>query len=92
MPQYQPHASCQVSLSATPVSAALPAGVMLTVYHPCFYSCQIEEGTPFARWYSGGRDGVLPREPEAVEMFGMASHMLTAAGYEHYEVSTAQAA
>lgn len=47
---------------------------------------QVEEGTPFARWYAGGSSSSLPLEPDAVAMFEMASHMLAQAGYEHYEV------
>jgi oxygen-independent coproporphyrinogen-3 oxidase len=47
---------------------------------------QVEAGTPFARWYSG-QDSPLPQEPDAVAMFEAASATLTAAGYEHYEVS-----
>lgn len=46
---------------------------------------QVEQGTPFARWYSG-QDSPLPQEPEAVHMFEAAAATLTAAGYEHYEV------
>jgi hypothetical protein len=47
--------------------------------------CQVEEGTPFARWYTAGQ-APLPDEGQAVDMYEMASRMLTAAGYEHYEV------
>ena len=46
---------------------------------------QVEEGTPFARWYSPGR-APLPEEDSAAEMYRMASRTLRAAGYEHYEV------
>ncbi|KAF6249263.1 hypothetical protein COO60DRAFT_985055 [Scenedesmus sp. NREL 46B-D3] len=54
--------------------------------HRRFACCKVEEGTPFARWFSG--DGSpLPKEPEAVAMFEAASATLTAAGYEHYEIS-----
>ncbi|KAF6248357.1 radical SAM enzyme [Scenedesmus sp. NREL 46B-D3] len=54
--------------------------------HISVYDLQVEEGTPFARWFSG--DGSpLPKEPEAVAMFEAASATLTAAGYEHYEIS-----
>jgi oxygen-independent coproporphyrinogen-3 oxidase len=53
--------------------------------HCCCLCCQVEEGTPFARWFSG-EGSPLPKEPEAVAMFEAASATLTAAGYEHYEV------
>ena len=48
-------------------------------------SLQVEEGTPFARWYTAGKSP-LPDEGQAVAMYQMASRILTAAGYEHYEV------
>lgn len=50
---------------------------------------QVEQGTPFARWYgqeAGTQNSPLPQEPEAVAMFEAASATLAAAGYEHYEV------
>jgi coproporphyrinogen III oxidase-like Fe-S oxidoreductase len=55
---------------------------------------QVEEGTPFDRWYGGKQEGqsLLPPEPAAVAMFEAASATLTAAGYEHYEVRQAAAA
>lgn len=51
----------------------------------CDLALQVEEGTPFARWYTG-ENSPLPREPDAVAMFELASALLTGAGYEHYEV------
>lgn len=54
--------------------------------HISVYDLQVEEGTPFARWFSG-EGSPLPKEPEAVAMFEAASATLTAAGYEHYEIS-----
>lgn len=48
------------------------------------YDLQVEEGTPFGRWYTLG-EGPMPREEEAVEMFRAASEVLGSAGYEHYE-------
>jgi hypothetical protein len=47
---------------------------------------QVEEGTPFARWYPPGTSPLLPPEGEAAAMFELASSTLAAAGYEHYEV------
>ncbi len=46
---------------------------------------QVEEGTPFARWFEKGRLSFPPDE-EAAAMYSEAVAMLTAAGYEHYEV------
>ncbi len=46
---------------------------------------QVEEGTPFGRWYAAGQRP-LPLEDEAADMYVVASDMLRAAGYEHYEV------
>jgi coproporphyrinogen III oxidase-like Fe-S oxidoreductase len=55
--------------------------------HVSVYDLQVEEGTPFGRWYIPG-EGPMPREEEAVEMFKAASEVLRGAGYEHYEVSS----
>ena len=55
--------------------------------HVSVYDLQVEEGTPFARWYTPG-EGPLPREEDAAEMFRDASRALRDAGYEHYEVSS----
>lgn len=49
---------------------------------PC--AVQVEEGTPFARWYAGSP--ALPQEPDAVTMYELASSTLASAGYAHYEV------
>ncbi|CAG9462796.1 unnamed protein product [Pedinophyceae sp. YPF-701] len=55
-------------------------------HHISCYDLQVEDGTPFARWYEPGV-APLPDEPSAADMFCAASRVLTAAGYEHYEVS-----
>lgn len=49
---------------------------------------QVEEGTPFARWYDQGKLS-FPVEDDAATMYAEAVSLLTAAGYEHYEVSAA---
>ncbi|EFJ52010.1 hypothetical protein VOLCADRAFT_42214, partial [Volvox carteri f. nagariensis] len=54
--------------------------------HVSVYDLQVEEGTPFSRWQRAGRLR-LPPDDAAVEMYGEASELLRAAGYEHYEVS-----
>ena len=48
---------------------------------------QVEEGTPFARWYQPGA-APLPSEGAAAGQLRTASARLRAAGYEHYEVSS----
>eukprot|EP00775_Hariotina_reticulata_P012675 gene12675-12802_t len=55
--------------------------------HISIYDLQVEEGTPFARWYPPGASPLLPPEPEAAAMFELASSILAAAGYQHYEIS-----
>lgn len=63
-------------------------GVCVSLQAPvclCNLARQVEEGTPFARWYTG-ENTPLPKEPDAVAMFELASALLTGAGYEHYEV------
>ena len=47
---------------------------------------QVEDGTPFARKYTAG-DKPLPSAEDAAAMYRAASHVLTGAGYEHYEIS-----
>jgi oxygen-independent coproporphyrinogen-3 oxidase len=56
--------------------------------HVSVYDLQVEEGTPFARWYSPGAHP-LPCDSDAARMFRDASEVLrTEGGYEHYEVSS----
>lgn len=57
--------------------------VILSDTHP---PAQVEPGTPFASLY---RPGVapLPDEDTAADMLRLASTLLTASGYEHYEIS-----
>lgn len=54
--------------------------------HVAVYDLQIEEKTPFARWYSPGCSP-LPTDNAAAEMYELASGKLRAAGFEHYEIS-----
>ena len=48
---------------------------------------QVEDKTPFARWYTPGT-APLPTDEAAADMFRMTSRVLCAAGYEHYEISS----
>ncbi|GAX75426.1 hypothetical protein CEUSTIGMA_g2870.t1 [Chlamydomonas eustigma] len=54
--------------------------------HISVYDLQVEEGTPFSRWYEQGRMS-FPQDDEAASMYSEAVQMLTSAGYEHYEIS-----
>lgn len=47
---------------------------------------QVEEGTPFAKWYTPGASP-MPSDDTAADMYEEASSVLRAAGYEHYELS-----
>jgi oxygen-independent coproporphyrinogen-3 oxidase len=55
--------------------------------HVSVYDLQIEEGTPFGRWYVAG-EGPMPVEELSASMFRDASARLAKAGFEHYEVSS----
>ena len=59
---------------------------MSCVETPCL-GWQVEEGTPFARWYQPGA-APLPSEGAAADQLRAASAQLRAAGYEHYELSS----
>lgn len=65
---------------------SLAAAIALAPTHLSIYDLTIEPGTAFQRWY---RPGVapLPTEESTAEMYRMAQRTLTAAGYQHYEIS-----
>ena len=80
---------------------SLREAVDADVDHVSVYDLQVEEGTPFGRWYDrdggGDRDAAaaataarppLPRESAVIDMFRAASSILRDAGYEHYEISS----
>ena len=48
---------------------------------------QVEESTPFAKWYQPGT-APLPSDDASADMFRRASSVLQAAGYVHYEISS----
>lgn len=50
-------------------------------------SAQVEDKTPFARWYTPGT-APLPSDEAACTMFRAGSRVLGSAGYEHYEISS----
>lgn len=68
-----------LAVADTKSHTATTAGVFLI-------ALQVEEGTPFARWYEAGAKP-LPQEEDAAAMYCAAVSTLTAAGFEHYEVS-----
>ncbi|MGJ3252822.1 MAG: radical SAM family heme chaperone HemW [Elainellaceae cyanobacterium] len=54
--------------------------------HLSIYDLTIEPMTAFSRWYEPGSDP-LPTDEMTADMYRIAEHTLTAAGYEHYEIS-----
>lgn len=54
--------------------------------HISIYDLTIEPQTAFGRYYQPGNKP-LPEDETTVEMYRMAQKTLTAAGYEHYEIS-----
>lgn len=55
--------------------------------HISVYDLQVEDKTPFARWYEP-RAAPLPSDESAADMFRLASSLLHGAGFEHYEISS----
>lgn len=66
--------------------ASLEAAVEIFPAHLSSYDLIVEPGTPFARYYQPG-DRPLPTDEMAANMYRLAQKILTAAGYEHYEIS-----
>lgn len=64
----------------------LDRALALETEHLSVYSLTIEPGTRFERLHAGGKLN-LPIEEDDLWMFEHAIDRLTAAGYEHYEVS-----
>ncbi len=64
----------------------LEKSVALRPEHISTYSLTYEPGTEFRAWLDSGRIAPCQEDLEA-DMFLLASECLTAAGYEHYEVS-----
>ncbi|MEM9804488.1 MAG: radical SAM family heme chaperone HemW [Cyanobacteria bacterium P01_D01_bin.56] len=55
-------------------------------HHISIYDLTIEPSTPFGKQYSPGQQP-LPSERATVAMYRLAQSTLTAAGYDHYEIS-----
>jgi oxygen-independent coproporphyrinogen-3 oxidase len=64
----------------------LEQAVQLAPEHISVYGLTVEEGTPFAARY-GDDSPLLPDEDMSATMFEEADELLTAAGYEHYEIA-----
>lgn len=68
------------------VDESLDAALAMDVEHLSAYWLKVEEGTPFAAWdASGGLP--IPGEDEEAEMYALVRKRLTAANYDHYEIS-----
>jgi oxygen-independent coproporphyrinogen-3 oxidase len=66
--------------------ASLDAALALGVEHISTYGLTIEEGTPYAQWYA--RDpAAFADDDTGARLYALAIETLTAAGYEHYEIS-----
>jgi oxygen-independent coproporphyrinogen-3 oxidase len=64
----------------------LSAALELDPAHMSVYGLSVEERTPLARWISRGAT-TAPHDERYVREFLQAHERLTAAGFEHYEVS-----
>jgi oxygen-independent coproporphyrinogen III oxidase len=60
--------------------------IKLAPEHLSIYGLTVEEGTPFARSYPTGCHE-LPDDDLSADMFELADELLTAAGFEHYEIA-----
>ncbi len=65
---------------------SLEKAIEIAPTHISIYDLTIEDKTPFGRYYKPG-DKPLPTDEMTVEMYRMAQQILTAAGYQHYEIS-----
>ncbi|HEY9833994.1 MAG TPA: radical SAM family heme chaperone HemW [Stenomitos sp.] len=65
---------------------SLETAVQLAPTHISCYDLIIEPVTAFGRQYAPGANP-LPTDDTAAQMYRLAQHMLTRAGYEHYEIS-----
>jgi putative oxygen-independent coproporphyrinogen III oxidase len=65
---------------------SLKCAIDLNPHHISCYDLIIEAQTPFAKQYKPG-DTPLPSDENTAQMYRIAQQTLTAAGYEHYEIS-----
>ena len=66
--------------------ADIDAALALKVEHLSAYCLMIEEGTPLRQWITNKGQWIMDEELERT-MYEMLIDKLTAAGYEHYEIS-----
>ncbi|MBT9316351.1 radical SAM family heme chaperone HemW [Leptothoe spongobia] len=64
----------------------LERAIATTPHHISVYDLTIEPQTPFGKQYQPG-EHPLPSETATVDMYRLAQRTLTAAGYDHYEIS-----
>jgi coproporphyrinogen III oxidase-like Fe-S oxidoreductase len=67
-------------------ASTLGAAIEARPCHVSVYDLQVEDKTAFGRWFTPGI-APLPTEEHAAAMYTAAHDALTAAGYEHYEIS-----
>lgn len=72
--------------TATDWIDSLKAAIQLNPAHISCYDLIVEAQTPFAKQYQPG-DTPLPNDATTAQMYRTAQQLLTAAGYEHYEIS-----
>ncbi|MDJ0702315.1 MAG: radical SAM family heme chaperone HemW [Leptolyngbyaceae cyanobacterium MO_188.B28] len=65
---------------------SLERAIALQPNHLSIYDLTIEPQTAFGRWYEPGAQP-LPSDELTANMYRLAQRTLTAAGYEHYEIS-----
>jgi putative oxygen-independent coproporphyrinogen III oxidase len=65
---------------------SLAKAIALSPTHLSIYDLTVEPGTSFHRWYEAGA-APLPTDEMTAQMYRLAQKQLTAAGYEHYEIS-----
>jgi putative oxygen-independent coproporphyrinogen III oxidase len=65
---------------------SLEKAIALSPAHLSIYDLTVEPGTSFDRWYEPG-SAPLPTDEMTAQMYRLAQQTLTAAGYEHYEIS-----
>lgn len=66
--------------------ASLDCAIAHQPQHISVYDLTVEAGTAFDRWYTAGQHP-LPTDEITTTMYRWAQQTLTAAGYEHYEIS-----
>lgn len=64
----------------------LKSVIQLAPEHLSIYSLAIEEGTPFSQRYHHGNPA-LPDDDQTATLLELTDELLTAAGYDHYEIA-----